>query len=192
MQDTLKTSQSPVERVVFSNRQAAAEWSATLTTRTGQEVFVTPASPDDRNALELFFDKVSQQDRYFRFLSGIRKIDAARLDAMVRDDDDRTIDFLVRDPASGDILATAMLAANPDTKTAEFALCTREDMKFRGISWVLLDHAARYAESRGIKKLISIEHFTQADALELEREMGFTVHHSADDPTLMLAEKTFP
>ena len=179
---------SPPRR--FSNREAEEAWSAVATTRTGVELTITPARAEDRDALEAFFDRVTPEDRYFRFLSGMRKVDEQRLQAMLRDDDDFSIDFLALD-GNGEILATAMLVADADFHSAELALCTREDAKHKGISWALLGHAASYAEAMGIRRIYSIQSVNQTDALQLEREMGFTLRSQPDDPTTMLVEKTF-
>lgn len=173
----------------FSNREAEEGWTATATTRTGVELTITPARADDRDALERFFERVTPEDLYFRFLSGIRKVDDSRIKAMLRDDDDYSIDFLALDSDNGDILATAMLVADRDFDSAEFAMCTREDAKNKGISWVLLDHAANYAAAMGVRRIYSLQSASQTDALQLEREMGFTVRTNPGDPVHMLVEK---
>lgn len=175
----------------FSNREAEADWSATATTQTGVELAITPARADDRDALERFFDQVTPEDLYFRFLSGMRKVDDSRIKSMLRDDDDYSIDFLALDSDTDEILATAMLVADPEFDSAEFAICTRADAKNKGISWALLNHAAKYAASTDIQRIYSVQSANQADALALEREMGFSVRTSPDDPTTMLVEKTF-
>ena len=113
------------------------------------------------------------------------------LQQMVEDDNDRTIDFLAINPSSGEVLASAMLGADEKYETAEFAICTREDMKQRGISWALLDYAARYAEAMGIRKITSLESAQQKDGLALEREMGFTIRPCPEDDDLIIAEKAF-
>jgi len=176
----------------FSNREAEENWTGAATTRTGVELTITPAGADDRDALERFFERVTPEDLYFRFLSGIRKVDDSRINAMLRDYDDRSIDFLALDSDTGEILATAMLAADEDFDSAEFAMCTREDAKNKGISWVLLDHAANYAAEMGVRRIYSLQSASQADALQLEREMGFTVRTNPGDPVHMLVEKIFP
>jgi len=175
----------------FSNRDAQERWAGQVTTRTGLKIFVRPARSGDRAALERFFGQLTEEDLYFRFLSGIRKVDDARLEAMLCDSDDRSIDFLALDVETGEVLATAMLAADREFDTAEFALSTRPDVKGKGISWALLDFAVRYSEAMGIKRLQSLQSASQADALQLEREMGFSVHTCPDDSSLMVAEKTF-
>lgn len=175
----------------FSNREAQERWNGPVTTNSGMKIFIRPARSGDRAALERFFAQVSREDLYFRFLSGIRQIDDARLEAMLRDTDDQSIDFLALDVDTGEVVATALLAADRTFKTAEFALCTRSDMKGRGVSWGLLDFSTRYARAMGIKCLRSLQSADQADALQLEREMGFAVSHVPDDAATMLAEKTF-
>lgn len=175
----------------LSNSEAETDWSGPVVTRTGQSILITPARPDDREALVRFFEKVASEDLYYRFLSGMKHVDAERIDSMVRDDDDRSIDFLALEMETGEILASAMLVADETFDTIEFALCTREDMKRRGISWALLDHAARYAEAMGARRIQSIESYDQADALQLEREMGFKLLSCPDDAALMLTEKVF-
>jgi acetyltransferase len=175
----------------FSNREAQERWSGPLTTRSGLKIFVRPARSGDRGLLERFFGSLTAEDLYFRFLSGIREIDDERLEAMLCDSDDYSIDFVALDVETGEILATAMLAADRAFDTAEFALATRPDAHGKGISWSLLDLAARYARAMGIKRLQSLQSASQADALQLEREMGFAVRTCPDDSTLMLAEKTF-
>lgn len=175
----------------FSNREAEADWSAEISTQCGEVILITPARPDDLEALKRFFEGVARRDIYFRFLSGMRKVDASRLAEMVDDTNDRTIDFLAFDPSTGEVLASAMLGADESFEGAEFAVCTREDMKQRGISWALLDHAARYAQAMGIKRVTSLESAEQRDAVQLEREMGFTIKSSSGNPGMIIAEKVF-
>lgn len=176
---------------LFSNREAEAQWSGPVTTNSGTKLWIRPANPDDHDALAQFFEKVTKEDLYFRFFSGLRKVDEDRLQRMLCDDDDYSIDLLAIDERSGEILATAMLAADKNFETAEFAVCTREDAKGQGVSWSLLDHAVRYAKAMGVRKLISLESASQSAALRLEREMGFRTRSCPDDATLMIAEKSF-
>lgn len=175
----------------FSNREAREEWSRSVTTREGVQLMIVPASMDDSDALIEFFDSVTPEDLYFRFLSGIRRVDEDRIRAMLRDDDDRTIDFLALDQDTGKVLATAMLVADAAFDSAEFAVCTRSDAKNQGVSWTLLDHAASYAQSMGVRRIFSVQSSCQADALRLEREMGFSIKMCPGDAREMLAEKIF-
>ena len=187
-EEPMKTETQP--STGFDNREAAKQWSRDLQTITGFNFHVRPARPADQAALGSFFEQLSTDDIYFRFLSAYPRVDEWRLKALTRIDDPHTIDFLAF-PIDDDrqVLASAMLAADEDFKMAEFALATRSDMKHRGISWTLLDHVARYASSRGLEKLHAVHCSRDYAATSLEREAGFRVRASADDPALLIAEK---
>ncbi|WEK47855.1 MAG: hypothetical protein P0Y56_06060 [Candidatus Andeanibacterium colombiense] len=60
----------------------------------GLKVFVGPARSGDRAAIGRFFAKLTEDDLYFRFLCGLRKLDEERLEAMLCDTDDPGIDLL--------------------------------------------------------------------------------------------------
>lgn len=167
----------------------AERWSRPLTTRTGYTFDVRPARPGDEEQLGEFFRHVSEDDIRFRFLIALDKVGHDRLVALTAIDHDRTENFLALD-ADGTILASGMLAADPQLERGEVAISIRTDHKRRGISWTLLEHIAAYAEARGIKTLESLEARENRAAIELEQEMGFTAHPVEDDPTLVLVRRT--
>ena len=167
--------------------QASAEEWTQLGTWTGFSFRVRPATPADASALAELFDKVSADDRRFRFLSGVQKIGQDFLDRLTRVDHERTEDFLAFD---GDkLIATAMLAAEPTGQRAEVAISIHSDYKNRGLGWTLLDHVARFAASKGIELLESIESRDNREAIALEKEMGFTATAYPGDATLVLVQK---
>lgn len=175
----------------FDNAQAARDWSRDLHTITGFRFHVRPARPEDRDALDAFFARLTPEDVYFRFLTPLPRLDKWRLEAMTRIDDPRTIDFLASPIGRDDeIIASAMLSADPGFEIAELALATRPDIKHRGVSWTLLDHVSGYAAARGIAKLRAIHSSADHDATALEREAGFTLSFAPEDATVRIAEKS--
>jgi GNAT superfamily N-acetyltransferase len=165
-------------------------WTADLTTRSGYLFQVRPAEPSDEAALAEFFTHVDQEDLRFRFLSAIKTVGHDQLEALVMVDHHRTENFLAIDPVTGMILATAMLAADEALTSAEVAIAIRADYKRRGISWMLLDHVARFAVAKGIKTLESIESRDNHQAIELERERGWTASSCPGDPGAMVLRMT--
>jgi N-acetylglutamate synthase-like GNAT family acetyltransferase len=157
----------------------------TLTTRSGFGFAVRPVDTSDEAALAEFFSHVAQEDLRFRFLTGISKVNHAQISAMTDIDHDRTENFLAI-AEDGTIIASAMLATAVDRKRAEVALAIRSDFKKRGVSWTLLEHVAREARARGVATLESIEARNHHEAIELEREMGFTAHPCEGDATLVV------
>lgn len=163
---------------------------AELHTRTGARLFVRPADPEDAAVLVAFFEQVSAEDLRFRFLSAVHHVPAGQIEAMVDVDHQRSENFLAFDE-HGDMVATAVLGCDAAYDTAEVAIAIRRDRKGQGIGWTLLDHVARAARARGIRRLQSIESRDNHSAIELEREMGFVARECPDDPSLMLLEIHF-
>lgn len=158
-----------------------------LTTRTGFRFAVRPAEPDDANDLAALVSNVSDDDRRFRFLTAMTTLPSNTLTRMTNVDHQRTEDFLAFD---GDtMIASAMVAADAGLTRAEIAICIHNDYKKRGIGWALLEHAVGWARSKGIKTVESIESWDNHDAIELQREMGFTAHPYPGDATLVLISK---
>jgi N-acetylglutamate synthase-like GNAT family acetyltransferase len=166
-----------------------ANWSADLVTRSGYAFHVRPASPADEPALADFFTHVAKDDLRFRFLAAIQTVSHDQLQALVSVDHQRTENFLAIEPGTGSIIATAMLAADETLTNAEVAVAIRGDSKGRGISWTLLDHVARFAVAKGIRTLESIESRDNHEAIDLERERGWTASACPDDPTVLILRK---
>jgi len=152
-------------------RPMPIDWAADLTTRAGVALQVRPVRPDDEAALADLFRHVTPEDLRFRFLTGLREVGRDRLVAMTQIDYARTMNFLAF--AGNVLVATAMLACDPDRTKAELAISVRSDFKGKGVSWTLMQHVLRYAEAEGIGTVESVESAENHAALALEREMGF-------------------
>ena len=180
----------PARESRLAIRPAPMQWSADLVTREGVRIFVRPVSADDEALLAAFFTHVSPEDLRFRFMTGIRQVGKDQLSAMTRVDYRRTITFLAFDETRETLLATAMLASDPDRTRAEVALATRADAKGHGVSWTLLDHVIRYARSEGIPTVEAVECADHDVALRMEAEMGFVAVADCGDPTVRLLRRT--
>jgi GNAT superfamily N-acetyltransferase len=158
--------------------------------RDGFAFHVRPAAPSDEDALAAFFTHVDKDDLRFRFLSAVQKVGHSQLQALVNVDHERTENFLAIEPKTGNIIATAMLAADDTLVNAELAVAIRADFKHRGISWILLDHVARFAVAKGIRTVESTESRDNHEAIALERERGWKASACPGDPTVMVLRKT--
>ena len=181
----------PQQESRLAIRPAPMQWSADLVTRAGVSIFVRPVRPDDEPLLAEFFTRVSPEDLRFRFLGGVTEVGHDRLAMMTRVDYRRTISFLAFDASRKLIVATAMLAAEPDRTRAEVALTTRTDWKQTGVSWTLFEHVLRYAKAEGIGTVEALEYADHDAALRMERELGFVIKSDPEDPTLRVATSTF-
>jgi len=174
---------------VAGNGVVAGEWSRDITTHKGLAFHVRPVRPDDEAALAEFFAHVKPQDLRFRFLGAMKEVSHDRLVTMTQVDHRQTENFLAFAEDGKTVIATAMLACDPDFEKGEVAISVRAEYRHKGVGWEMLRLVARYAEAKGVKTLESIENRENHDAIELEREQGFVAETYPDDPTLMLIRK---
>jgi N-acetylglutamate synthase-like GNAT family acetyltransferase len=180
---TMKTLPETNQTPVFPGADQAM-----LTTRSGFQFAVRPASADDEADLARLFARLTHEDLRYRFLSPLKRVGPDVLAMMTHVDHKQTESFLAFDASNGQLIANAMLAASPDNEKAEVALAVDSDYKHRGVSWTLLQHVMQAAKTRGIKKLQSIEDRGHKAAIALEREIGFKARSYPGDATLMLLE----
>jgi len=162
-----------------------------IPTRSGVQLNVRAATEADEPALVAFFDKVSDSDRRFRFLTAAAHVSHDQLEPLVHADHFHSESFLALDAKSDEIVGSALLAADAAMDTAEIAVSIRADYKGKGVGWALLDLLGREAEQRGIRRVISIESRENHAAIEMEREKGFVPEPCDGDPTLVILSKTF-
>lgn len=162
-----------------------------LETRTGLKLDVRPASEADEPALVALFDRVSDEDRRFRFFCAAEHVSHDQLEPLIHADHYRSESFLAFDKASGQLVASALLVCDGTLETAEVAVSVCTNFKGKGIGWALLDLLAKEAEKRGVKRVIAIESRANHAAIEVERDKGFTPQPFDGDPSLVILSKEF-
>ncbi len=164
---------------------------AELATRSGIVLAIRPVTEADEAALTAFFDKVSDEDRRFRFLVAGEHVSHEQLEPLINADHFRSESFLAFDKGTGELIASALLACDGRLDTAEVAVSIRNDYRGKGVGWTLLEFLSDQAEHRGVRRVIAIESRDNHAAIELEREKGFTPEPFDGDPTMVVLSKTF-
>jgi acetyltransferase len=162
----------------------------TVPTRSGVTLSVRQAFAEDEHALAVFFDAVLPEDRRFRFLAAAGHLDHDRLAPMTHVDHWRTESFLAFDQATGELVASAVLACDAEMETGEVAISVRGDYRGRGVGWGMLNLVAAEGERRGLSRVIAIEDRANHAAIELEKDCGFVAHGVEGDPHIVMLEKT--
>ena len=165
------------------------EWSSQGATRSGFNLNVRPANPDDERTLVDFFARVRPQDLRFRFLSAIKAIWSRLAYELVNIDHTATENLLAFDD-DGQLVASAMVATSDhDRRDAEVVITVRSDLKEHGIGWTMLERACDYARSRGYRRLHSVQLSDDRAAIGLQEEMGFHAQPSPDDMSVTILSK---
>lgn len=160
-----------------------------IRTRSGRMIAVRPVSPADEPLLAEFFDRVSDEDRRFRFLTAHKHLSHEQLVPMVEVDHFRTESFIAFDEATDTVIGHAMLACDNPLDTGEVAVAVCQNWRGKGVGWALLDVLAEAGARRGLRRVIAIEDRENHAAIDLEREKGFVPHAVEGDATLVMLEK---
>jgi GNAT superfamily N-acetyltransferase len=163
----------------------------TYSTRSGIQLLIRPTTQLDEEQLIAFFDRVTDDDRRFRFLAASSHISHEQVKPLIHVDHIRSESFLAFETTGGTLVATGQLACDDALDTAEVAVSVRADYRGRGVGWTMLDLLASEAKRRGVRRVISIESRDNHAAIELEREKGFAPESLDGDPTLIVLSKTF-
>jgi acetyltransferase len=157
-----------------------AELEGTLRLRDGREVRVRPIRPEDAGREQRFFDRLSDQSRYQRFMQYMRELPPKLLARFTQLDYDRELALVAL--WQDEFVAVGRYTPNADGVTAEFALTVADDWQGKGLGRALLERLCETARAAGYRALVG--HILEAnrDMLELARHVGFTeTHHSGTE-----------
>jgi succinyl-CoA synthetase alpha subunit/GNAT superfamily N-acetyltransferase len=162
-----------------ADEQVAPERGSDVVLRDGSTVHLRPTRPDDADAVADFLRALSDQARWFRFLSA--GVDPAR--------------------AASELVArgTGLLAIGPDDEIvahasfvpetadrAELAFAVADSWQGRGIATLLLAHLAQLAEAAGMVTLEAWVHPANHRMLQVLRDSGFPVEVRAEPDALRI------
>ena len=162
-----------------------------LKTRSGLVIDVRAATEADEAALTSLFDRVSDEDRRFRFFTASAHVSHQQLEPLIHADHFRSESFVGFDASNGALVATGLLACDAALDTAEVAISIDEAYKGKGVGWTMLDMLSNEAQRRGVRRVMAIESRDNHGAIELEREKGFTPSAIDGDPSIVMLSKTF-
>ena len=162
-----------------------------LATRSGVALDVRATTEADEAVLTAFFDMVSDEDRRFRFFTAGAHVSHEQLDPFIHADHIRSESFLAFDAATGELVASGLLACDAQRDTAELAVSIRHDYRGKGLGWVVLGFLSDAAQAMGVKQVIAIESRDNHAAIELERESGFVPQAMEGDPSTIILTKRF-
>jgi acetyltransferase len=122
-----------------------------------------------------------------RFFAPIRELSHDFAEHLTHLDYDRAMALMAEH--DGETLGIARYFAEPDRKSAEFAIAVRTDWKGRGIGYLLLTRLIDVARAAGIGELAGLVLAENARMLAMCRELGFAVAANSRDATVMTVRK---
>ncbi len=150
-----------------------AELEGSIALRDGRRVPVRPMRPEDAALERRFFDSLSEQSRYQRFMQYVPQLTPGMLARFTQLDYDRELALVALDPASGEFVAVGRYAPNADGITAEFALIVADAWQGKGMGRALLERLCDAARDAGYEALYGHILNANRDMLDLAARLGF-------------------
>jgi acetyltransferase len=157
----------------------------------GSSYLIRPIRPEDAQALQALVRGLSEEARYFRFISHARELSPRQLVRYTQIDYHREMALAATVP-DGDgerIIGVARYMLNPDGASGEYALVVADDWHGRGLGARLMSAIEATARERGLKKFEGFVLGNNQRMLGLMKRLGYTSRMDRDDPDLRVVEK---
>ena len=166
--------------------------------------------PEDADLLQSFVRNMSEESRYFRFISALSELTPRMLVRYTQIDYDRELALVAvsgegdapldavraaagtdAGPAGGDegerIVGVVRYLLNPDGETCEFAIAIADDWQGRQLGSTLMRAIVDAARAKGLRRIEGYVLANNARMLALMSFLGFEISTWSEDPSLRLA-----
>ncbi|MBV9828487.1 MAG: bifunctional acetate--CoA ligase family protein/GNAT family N-acetyltransferase [Alphaproteobacteria bacterium] len=148
------------------------ELETTVLSRDGQPVRIRALRPEDEPLLHDLAARMDPEDLRLRFFTPIRGLSHAVAARLTQLDYDRELGLLAEE--NGAAMGVAHFFADPDNRSAEYAIAVRSDAKGRGIGYALMQRLCELAAQRGIGELVGEVLRENRRMLDMCHDLGFT------------------
>ena len=174
-----------------------ARYEQVLPLRGGGEYTVRPIHPDDAQMLQDLMHHLSQESRYFRFVSSMAELPPQMLARFTLIDYDREMALVavVKERTAnseGEISETERIVGvsryitNPDQTSCEFSLVVADDFNGKGLGSRLMECIMDVAREKGLSEIDGLVLANNQPMLKLMRGLGFSVKAFPEDPEFKL------
>jgi GNAT superfamily N-acetyltransferase len=141
---------------------------------------VRPIEPQDRDALEEGFERLSEQSRYQRFLTGIQHLSETEL-RYLTEVDHHDHEALIAFDGDGRTAGVARFVRGADAKKAEAAVTVIDDWHGRGLGTALMALLADRAREEGVECFTALLLASNQQVRDMFQSLGptRTVSHEA-------------
>lgn len=169
--------------------------------RDGSRYSIRPLHPHDAGMLQALVRGLSQESRYYRFVSSLRELSDRMLARFTLIDYDREMTLVavyrerIRIPKGGfteteRIIGVSSYVTNPDKTTCEFALVIADEFAGQGLGSRMMLSIIDMARSRGLSQIEGLVLTGNSSMLKLMRSLDFKIRPFEEDPDFRLCVKT--
>lgn len=171
--------------------QELRQFADVLRLRSGAAMTVRFVEPADVNDLRRYFDALSVQTHYSRFLGATRDVPQSEFARMLRTGQGSHF-AVVAEVDAGDaktIVGEARYALDPETHSVEFGISVADDWHGQGAGSALLTNLECRAAALGAERIFGDALNTNQEMRALARKRGYHFTHPPGDWTLVRFEK---
>lgn len=156
------------------------------TTSNGAVVQIRPIRPEDAQMERAFVRALSDEARYFRFISAMRELPDRMLARFTQIDYDREMALVaVTRPAGREVqIGVARYAIGSDGESCEFAIVVADAWQGQGVGSRLMAALMEAARNKGLKRIEGHVLHNNVKMLALMHKLGFDVRADPEDPAL--------
>jgi len=157
----------------------------------GTDITIRPIRPEDAGMEQKFVRELSEESKYFRFMSSLHELTETMLVRLTQIDYSREMALIaVTLEQDQEIeLGVARYAINPDGDTCEFALVIADKLQGKGLGQKLMVSLMEAARDKGLSVIEGEVLNNNHKMLKLMTRLGFTIKSSEDDPSIMKVSK---
>ncbi len=171
---------------------APRHWEADVLLRDGRTAHIRPIRTDDADLLVDFYDRVSDQSKYYRFFSPMPHLSERDIARFTHVDHVRRVAFVVM--LSGRMIALGSYEGRPidgdvtaePTALAEVAFLVEDAQQGRGIGQLLLEHLAQAGRERGIERFVAEVLPDNHRMIQTFRDAGYRLVSGYEDGVIIL------
>jgi acetyltransferase len=152
----------------------------------GVNVVIRPIRPEDADLEQIFTRQLSDESKYFRYMSSIHELTPEMLIRFTQIDyhNEMSLIAVTEDIHHEVELGVARYVTNPDKKSCEFALVVADQWQRQGIGHKLMHSLMEIARDRGLDRMEGEVLSNNVKMLELMRSLYFTITTSPDDSSI--------
>ncbi len=163
---------------------------ANLVTRTqlpnGTNIVIRPIRPEDVDLERNFTRELSDEAKYFRYMSSVQELTPEMLMRFTQIDYHYEMALIaVTEVDNHEVeLGVARYVINPDKKSCEFALVVSDKWQRQGIGHRLMHHLMEVARDRGLEKMEGEVLSNNFKMLDLMKSLNFSIATSPEDNSI--------
>ncbi|MFX4293460.1 GNAT family N-acetyltransferase [Streptomyces bohaiensis] len=167
-------------------------WEADIVLRDGGTARLRPITADDADRLVSFFERVSEESKYYRFFAPYPRLSARDVHRFTHHDFVDRVGLAAT--VAGEFIATVRYdridergrAASGDADRAEVAFLVEDAHQGRGLASAMLEHIAACARERGIRRFAAEVLPANSKMIKVFTDAGYSQRRSFTDGSVHL------